>query len=68
LITSTSTTIVFSPLSDTTMPRRSWRLAGVVAGLGVRVSGLRVADFSRAGLERVGRRARGRRFLERFGA
>src|SRR4051794_41983704 len=51
LITSTLTTIVFSPLSETTTPRRSWRRAGSVAGFSVRVIGLRLARFSRAGFE-----------------
>src|SRR5262245_26291464 len=67
LITSTWTTIVFSPLSETTMPRRSWRAAGVVSGFGVRVMRLRWAGFSRAGFECLWRSERGRRFLFRLG-
>src|SRR5579884_271866 len=59
LITSTLTTIVLSPLSETTTPRRSWRRAGAVSGFSVRVMGFRVAGFSRTGFERCRRCDRG---------
>src|SRR3954454_10141923 len=68
LVTSTWTTIVFSPLSETTTPRRSWRAAGVVSGFAVRVIRLRLAGFSRAGFECLWRSDRGSRFFDRFGA
>ena len=50
-VTSTLTTIVFSPLSETTMPRRSWRFAGAVSGFGVRLIFFRLTGFSRTGFE-----------------
>src|SRR5262249_62031834 len=57
-----STTIVLSPLSDTTTPRRSWRRPGVLSGLGVPVIGSRSFDVVRAGFECLWRSARGSRF------
>ena len=61
-VTSTLTTIVLSPLSETTTPRRSWRRPS--SRLRLRrcaTIGLRVAGVSRAGFECLWRSARGRR-------
>src|SRR4029078_7704514 len=65
LITSTLTTIVFSPLSEMTTPRRSWRPARAPSGFSVRVIGLRAAAFSRTVLVRVRRAERGTCLRER---
>ena len=62
----TLTTIVLSPLSETTTPRRSWRRPSSASGFGVRVIGLRVAPASRFGFECLWRSARGRRFFAGF--
>ena len=66
-VTSTLTTIVLSPLSETTTPRRSWRRPSSDSGFARRTIGLRSAGFSRSGLECLWRSERGRRFFAGFG-
>src|SRR6266581_610118 len=59
LITSTLTTIVLSPVSETTTPRRSWRRPSSLSGFGRRTIALRVAGFSRTSFVRERRSERG---------
>ena len=64
---STLTTIVLSPLSETTVPWRSWRRPNSLSGFGIRVIGLRSLGFSRLTRPFVGRSERGRRLRFGFG-
>src|SRR4051794_27796576 len=59
LITSTLTTIVLSPLSETTTPRRSCRRPRSISARSPRTIGLRSAGFSRVGFDRWRRSERG---------